>query len=53
MSVANRIKGFSQACQDAQIPFRSQDERVMFVVPKRNIETWFANALGGRRRGTA
>jgi hypothetical protein len=45
-SVDDRIKGFFQACEDAGIPFRGSNEKVMFVVPKRNIETWFAYLRG-------
>jgi len=45
-SVQDRINGFAQACRDAHIPFRNEDEQVMFVVPKRNIETWFAYLRG-------
>jgi len=45
-STEDRIKGFSQACKDAEVPFRRQDEGVMFVIAKRNIETWFAYLRG-------
>ena len=45
-SVADRVNAFSQACRDAQIPFRTQDEPVVFVIPKRNIETWLAYLRG-------
>ena len=44
--VDSRIESFAQACNDAGVPFRKENERVMFVVPKRNIETWFAYLRG-------
>jgi len=44
--VESRIRSFAHACDDAGVPFREQSERVIFVVPKRNIETWFAYLRG-------
>lgn len=38
--VQSRIKGFEDACNSRQIPFRAADEAVAIIVPKRNIETW-------------
>jgi len=45
-SVDDRIRGLCEACKGAGIPFRHPNERVMFVVPKRSIETWFAFLRG-------
>lgn len=44
--VENRVQGFAKACNDAGVPFRKESERVMFVISKRNIETWFAYLRG-------
>jgi hypothetical protein len=38
--VQDRIKEFEDRCKSMQIAFRSNDEAVAIVVPKRNIETW-------------
>lgn len=45
-TVAERIQTFRDACATAKVPFRLDDERVMFVVPRRNIETWLAYLRG-------
>ena len=44
--VGERLRSFELACQKDNIPFRRADEQVIFVVPKRNIETWFAYLRG-------
>jgi hypothetical protein len=41
-TVEQRIETFKRACADADVPFRSDRERVCFVIPRRNIETWLA-----------
>lgn len=45
-SPQNRIRGFEQACKQAGVSIREDQEKVMFVIPKRNIETWFAFLRG-------
>ena len=45
-AVQERLRSFAQACQDANVPFRRENEKVVFIVPKRNIETWFAYLRG-------
>ncbi|MGO9201394.1 MAG: hypothetical protein ACLQM8_12795 [Limisphaerales bacterium] len=45
-TVAERIQQLAKACRDAGVPFREENEKVVFVVPKRNIETWFAYLRG-------
>lgn len=45
-SVEDRIQTFAVACADAGVPFRQDGERVLFIVPKRNIETWLAYLRG-------
>jgi hypothetical protein len=46
MAVGERVQTFRAACVESGVPFRSNDERVVFVVPKRNIETWLAYLRG-------
>lgn len=38
--VQSRINDFEEACNARQIPFRTEEDTVAIVVPKRNIETW-------------
>jgi hypothetical protein len=45
-TVQDRLQGFAKACQDANVPFREENEKVVFIVPRRNIETWFAYLRG-------
>lgn len=47
MSVAERIATLDRACREENVPARSSAEPVLMVVPKRNIETWFAYLRGG------
>lgn len=42
----SRINDFARACSQAEVPFRQNHEKVAFVIPKRNIETWFAFLRG-------
>jgi hypothetical protein len=44
--VAERIQTFKKACEESEISFRQDNERVVFVIPKRNIETWLAYLRG-------
>ena len=44
--VAGRIRAFDAACDEQGVPRRRQDERVLYVIPKRNIETWLAYLRG-------
>ena len=39
-NVQDRINEFQKECKSHQVPFRTRDEAVAIVVPKRNIETW-------------
>jgi hypothetical protein len=41
-TVQDRISGLARACEQAGVPFREPGEKVVFVIPRRNIETWFA-----------
>ncbi len=45
-TVEERIQTFKDACAEANVPFRGDDERVIFVIPRRNIETWLAYLRG-------
>jgi hypothetical protein len=42
LTVEERIQTFKQACAEAQVPFRQEREKVAFIIPCRNIETWLA-----------
>ena len=44
--VADRIGELDRACDGQSVPRRGREERVLFVVPKRNIETWLAYLRG-------
>ena len=46
LSVAERIATLNQECQRQGISPRTAPEPVIMVVPKRNIETWFAYIRG-------
>ena len=46
LSVAERITTLDQVCLLHQIQPRSPQEPVLMIVPKRNIETWFAYLRG-------
>ncbi|MCX7045077.1 MAG: hypothetical protein NTX50_06285 [Candidatus Sumerlaeota bacterium] len=39
-SAPDRIRGFELACGEAKVEFRRENEKVAFIIPKRNIETW-------------
>lgn len=41
-----RADQLDQACREAGIEPRQKDERVLFAIPKRNIETWLAYLRG-------
>jgi hypothetical protein len=45
-TVEERIQTFKDACADTNVPFRRNDERVIFVILWRNIETWLAYLRG-------
>ena len=45
-TVEERLHSFAKVCQDADVPFRGGQEKVLFIVPRRNIETWFAYLRG-------
>jgi len=44
--VQERIAEFERECRVEGIPFRDNDDAVMFAVPKRNIETWIHHLMG-------
>lgn len=44
--VADRVRGFETACDEQGVPPKQPDERVLYVIPKRNIETWLAYLRG-------
>ena len=44
--VLDRIKDFDNVCEKHDIAKKRLDERVLFVVPKRNIETWLLYLSG-------
>jgi len=46
LSVSERVQAFDGACDGARVARRNADDRVAFIVPKRNIETWFAYLSG-------
>jgi hypothetical protein len=46
LTVPQRLRQFEEACAAGNIPFRGDGERVAFIIPKRNIETWFAYLRG-------
>jgi hypothetical protein len=46
LSVAERIATLNQECQRQGVSPRTASEPVIMVVPKRNIETWFAYIRG-------
>jgi len=45
-TVEDRIQTFKDACVEATVAFRQEGERVIFVIPRRNIETWLAYLRG-------
>lgn len=45
-SVDDRIRSLDAACKAEDVPTRQNGERVMYVVSKRNIETWLAYLRG-------
>jgi len=46
MTVNARVQTFKAACDEAGVPFRQDGERVLFIIPRRNIETWLAYLRG-------
>ncbi len=46
MSVAERIKTLDDQCRNEDITVRTLKEPVIMVIPKRNIESWFAYLRG-------
>lgn len=46
MTVADRIATLDRECQSQGIPARVPQEPIVMVVPKRNVETWFAYLRG-------
>jgi hypothetical protein len=45
-TVAQRMRDFDDVCKEIGLEPRQRDERVMYVVPRRNIETWLAFLAG-------
>ena len=48
--VADRARAFDSACKEKGVHPRQKNEKVLYVIPKRNIETWLAY-LRGETRG--
>jgi hypothetical protein len=46
LTVPERIKTLDDACRKAGVQIRNATERVVMVVPRRNIETWFEYLRG-------
>ena len=44
--VADILRDLNAACDEQKVPPKRPDERVLIIVPKRNIETWFAHLRG-------
>jgi len=42
LEVVDRVRGFKTACDEQGVAPKQPDERVLYVIPKRNIETWLA-----------
>jgi hypothetical protein len=45
-TVEGRLQRLRDACVAADVPFRTPNERIVFALPKRNIETWLAYLRG-------
>ena len=45
-TVEERIQTLKDACTETTVPFRKEGERIMFAIPRRNIETWLAYLRG-------
>jgi hypothetical protein len=46
-SVAARVNRLTQALVTAGMPLRGEEERIAYLIPKRNIETWIHFYLDG------
>jgi hypothetical protein len=44
--ITDRMNDFKASCKDHRIEFRKKNEKVVFVIPKMNIETWFQYLAG-------
>jgi len=44
--VADRVRAFNSACKGKGVEPRQKNEKVLYVIPKRNIETWLAYLRG-------
>ena len=40
-SIEGRVRMLMAECSQQGVPFRSNEERIALVIPRRNIETWF------------
>jgi len=45
-SVSRRVHDFEMVCDQQGVPRLRKGERVLYVIPKRNIETWIAFLAG-------
>jgi len=45
-TIEQRMKSLDEECERKEIPKPQEDEQVFVLVPKRNIETWFAYLRG-------
>ncbi|HSI84611.1 MAG: hypothetical protein ACAI35_22680 [Candidatus Methylacidiphilales bacterium] len=46
LEVDKRIQTLNRKCSEESIPLPRPDEKIVFIVPKRNIETWLAFLRG-------
>lgn len=46
MEVAERVRSLDLQCKEQGVAERGADDPVLMIVPKRNIETWFAYLRG-------
>jgi hypothetical protein len=44
--VTDRVRAFDSACKGKGVEPRQKNEKVLYVIPKRNIETWLAYLRG-------
>ncbi|MCX6880177.1 MAG: hypothetical protein NTW21_41195 [Verrucomicrobia bacterium] len=44
--VADRKRQFMRECEESNVPWIADDDRVVMIVPKRNIESWFVYLTG-------
>jgi hypothetical protein len=45
-TVDERLETFREMCRASGVDFRKDQERIAFIIPRRNIETWLAYLRG-------